>query len=125
MNFFNGVLLKLVPSLGYKGIVDTQIRIYKKLKQDNLKEENILNIILDTRRETSLNDIGADSYYQDLIAIPNKTLEKTIWAIIDWELFSSMEAYERRGRNKIPLDFVDRYKQEILAYIRKKVNSIP
>jgi len=172
INFLKGIVLKFVPSLGYKGIVDTQIRMYKKLKMDNYKalqnwskttppavglerlisngglrknidgkvinkfmndnpgfiaphqEQDILNIILDTRRRVSLKDVGANSYYQDLIAIPNKTLEETIWTIIDWELFSSMEAYKRRERNKIPLDFVDRYKQEILVYIRKKVSSI-
>lgn len=143
INFLKGVVLKLIPRLGYKGIADTQIQIYKKLKEENLKalrdwsknnpsvgfiapyqEQDILNVILDTRRRVSLKDIGADFYYKDLITIKNKTLEETIWAIIDWELFSNMRAYERRGKNNIPLEFIDGYKKEIKDYIRKRIVKV-
>lgn len=36
-DFLQGVFLKIFPSLGYKSVVNTQILLYKKLKQENYK----------------------------------------------------------------------------------------
>ncbi|MDO8561610.1 MAG: hypothetical protein Q7S05_02165 [bacterium] len=140
--FLNGLLLKALPFLGYKGVVNQQIRIYKKFKRANLEElkrfqtgnqhsafipsyaeSDILNILLDSRRKFSSSDVGADAYYQDLMKEPNKSLESVIMAIVEWEYLSNMRAYRIRGENEIPSEFIESYRQEMKDYIREKVSS--
>ncbi len=172
--FLAGLLVKALPFLGYKGVVSHQIRIYKKLKDENssafkawaktakpsvniesltnesglrndatvgdikkfrqenaenkfvpsYSENDILNIILDTRRKFDAQDLGADGYYTDLIQLPNKTLEQVIMAIVEWEYLSNMRAYAIRGEHNIPNEFIESFRQEASAYIHNRVSNI-
>lgn len=122
--FLKGLLLKVFPFLGYKGVVSQQVRIYKKFKREDYPEDAILNIILDARRKFSSRDVGADSYYQDLMAMPGKTLESVIMAIVEWEYLSSMRAYEIRGKHNIPPEFIESSRNEMSRYIHEKVSDI-
>ena len=117
-------ILKMFPFLGYKGVVNTQIRIYKKLKRKGYSETVALNKILDSRRKLSLRDLGADAFYQELINTNNKTLRQVIQAIVEWEYLDSFEAHARRSKNNVPFDFVEEYRKEIEAYISKKIETI-
>jgi hypothetical protein len=117
-------ILKMFPSLSYKGVVNTQIRIYKKLKRKGYSETVALNKILDSRRRLSLRDLGADAFYQELISIDNKTLEQVIQAIVEWEYLDSFEARVRRGKNNVPFDFVEEYRKEMKIYISKKIEAL-
>lgn len=123
VGLLKGLLLKIFPFLGYRGVVNQQIRIYKKFKKTNFSEDDILNIILESRRKFT-HDIGSDSYYQELISIPNKNLEQSIMAILEWEYLSNMRAYKIRGENNIPLEFIESYRQEMYNFIHNKVLSI-
>ena len=124
INFLIGrTVLKMFPFLSYKGVVNTQIRIYKKLKRKNYPEEVILNQILDSRRKLSLKDLGADAFYQDLISVNNKTLKQIIKSIVEWEYLYSFDAYGRRAKNNVPFDFVKKYRKEMELYIDKKIKN--
>ena len=117
-------ILKMFPFLGYKGVVNTQIRIYKKLKRKGYSEAVALNKILESRRKLSLKDLGTDDFYQELISIDNKTLEQVIQAIVEWEYLDSFEARVRRGKNNIPFSFVEEYRKEMKIYIGKKIEAL-
>lgn len=121
LNFFIGLfkalLLKIFPSLGYKGVVNTQIKIYKCLKNRGYADQDILNILLNSRRMLSQRDLGADNYYQELIDELNKNLEKVIIAIIDWEYFYNLDSYQLRGEKNIPIKFVEKFKEEMHEYV--------
>lgn len=119
-----GLLLKIFPFLGYKGVVSQQIRIYKKLKKAEYPEDAILNVILDARRRFSSRDVGADSYYQDLMATSDKTLESVIMAIVEWEYLSNMRVHEIRGKHNIPPEFIESSRNEMSRYIHEKVSDI-
>lgn len=122
--FIGTTILKLFPFLGYKGVVNTQIRIYKKLKRKNYPETVILNKILDSRRIFSLRDLRADDFYRELINIDNKTLEQVIQAIVEWEYLDSFEAHARRRKNDVPLSFVEEFRKEMKIYIDKKTEAL-
>lgn len=124
LGFLKGLLLKIFPFLGYKGVVSQQIRIYKKFKREDYPEDAILNIILDARKKFSSRDVGADSYYQDLMTMQDKTLESVIMAIVEWEYLSNMRAYEIRGKHNIPSEFIESSRNEMSRYIHEKVSDI-
>lgn len=123
LGFLKGLLLKIFPFFGYKGVVSQQIRIYKRLKKADYPEDAILNIILDARRKFSSRDAGADSYYQDLIAMSDKTLESVIMAIVEWEYLSNMRSYEIRDKHNIPPEFIESFRKEMFKYIHEKVST--
>lgn len=122
--FLRGLLFKIFPFLGYKGVVSQQIRIYKKFKREDYPEDAILNIILDARKKFSSRDVGADSYYQDLMTMQDKTLESVIMAIVEWEYLSNMRAYEIRGKHNISSESIESFRNEMSKYIHEKVSNI-
>ena len=122
--FLKMLILKMFPFLGYKGVVNTQIKIYKKLKRKGYSEAVALNKILDSRRIFSLRDLGANAFYQELINTDNKTLKQVIQAIVEWEQLDSFNARAKRERNNIPFGFTEEYRKEIKTYISKKIETI-
>jgi len=92
--FFQGILIKLFSSLGYKGVVDTQISCYNRIKKarPEFSEKEILNKLIVGRIE-ALPRVASKKeeydYYKLLLNNPDKTLEDVIWEIIFYENFKS------------------------------------
>ena len=127
---FKAILIKLFPSLSYKGVVNKQIKLYQRSINKGVPEQDALNQLLDSRRRalkitnsvvSNTQDLGANEYYQDLIMLPNKTLAQTIKAIVEWEYLYNMKSYELRNKNRIPPSNVDDFKNEVSKYIESKV----
>ena len=91
---FWGILIKLFPSLGAKGIIDTQIKVYKKLmnKFPEASENDLLNSLIMSRVNAPFSTSTIQNEYanyESMIQNPNKTLEDVIWAIVEYELLLS------------------------------------
>lgn len=122
---FKAILIRLFPSLSYKGVVDAQIKFYKRQIEKGASEQDALNELLDSRSAISDDfDKGANEYYQDVKMLPNKTLAQTIKAIVEWEYLYNMKSYELRAKNRIPPGYVDEFKNEISKYIEGKVAEL-
>ena len=92
--FLGGLLVKLFPSVGTKGLIDTQISVYKRLKRKfpSADENDLLNSLIMSR----MNAPGSPStreeelaHYETLLESSNKTLEDVIWAIVEYECLLS------------------------------------
>lgn len=115
---FKGVLLKLFPSLGYQGVVNTQINLYNKAK-GKMPEQEILNRLILGRIAVSFREKEeAEKAYGHLINDDNKTLEDVIKAIANYEYFESADSKAKISR--IPQESVQEYKKECMEYIEKK-----
>lgn len=122
---FQSIITSIFSGLGYKGVVNTQISLYKKIRASKeASEDEIICYLLSSRLEVSNNDIGAESYYQELLKMPNKNLEWAIVSILEWEYFGNQKALEKIHRNNIPQEYVNEYYQEMLEYVRIKVTSL-
>jgi hypothetical protein len=92
------LLLKVFPSLGYKGVVDTQIACYRRLKKKfpTESENDLLNILIMSRIQAPFG-VGSKheeyTHYEPLLQSPNKTLEDVIWAIVEYEYILSREEH--------------------------------
>ncbi|GEM_PF-6189718 len=130
--------LKIVPpAIGFETVVDEDGHLKKDITIEALEkfrgknnpimpgysEENILNIILDSRRKSFNGNFEADIYFSKLIATPNKTLEQIICAIVEWEYLENDDSHRIRTEKNIPQDFVDRYRKEIRSYIHSKIKG--
>lgn len=88
--FFHGLLIKLFPSMGTKGLIDTQISVYKRLKRKfpSADENDLLNSLIMSRvnapwsPSTRTEELG---HYEPLLQSSNKTLEDVIWAIVEYD----------------------------------------
>ena len=92
----NAFLLKIFPSLGPKGVVDTQISVYNRLKRKfpTASENDILNSLVMSRvkappRVAPLQEEYV--HYKLLLQNLDKTLEDVIWAIVEYEYILSRE----------------------------------
>ena len=88
--FFQGILIKLFPPLSYKGVVDTQIKVYNKLKRKYPKasENDLLNSLIISRIKAPPRIAPKEeeyTHYESLLNNPNKTLEDVILAIFEYE----------------------------------------
>ena len=91
-----GVLLKLFPSMGPRGVIDTQITVYKRLKKKfpAANENDILNSLIMSRIKAPLSPTSRPEeyvHYETLLQTPNKTIEDVIWAIVEYEYILSRE----------------------------------
>jgi len=97
MSFSNQFLPKVFSSLfGYKGVIDTQISVYNRLKRHmpEMPENELLNKLIASRirawpRVRSKEQ--EQEYYAQLLEDSNKSLEDVIWAIIEYEFIQSRE----------------------------------
>ena len=130
---------KASPAIGIETMIDgTGIKRNltmdeaEKFRRDNTMnkfvppyaENDILNIILASRREFDAKDIGAHDYFSELIGGKNKSLEQVIMAILEWEFLSNLRAYRIRGENSIPPEFIKSYRREMVEFVHKKVQNI-
>ncbi len=102
LNIIKGLLraflLKIFPSLGYKGTVDTQIFAYNllKMKFPAECEDDLLNTLIMSRIEAPPRVAPKQeeyTHYEPLLENPDKTLEDVIWAIVEYEYILSREEH--------------------------------
>lgn len=136
MSFIEVFLLKAFsPLFGYKGVINTQINVYNRLKKrmPEIPENELLNKLI-TSRAKALPRAGSkeqdQEYYAQFLENPNKTLEDVIWAIIDYEFIRSraQEAIIKGQQMGLSIDeivghwhdFEARVKGDIRESIRRK-----
>ncbi len=95
--FLKGLLLKVFPSFGPKGLIDTQISVYKRLKKKYpaAAENDILNSLIMSRINAPLNPSTKHEerlHYDSILQNTNKKLEDVIWAMFEYENVLSREA---------------------------------
>ncbi len=121
-----GFLLKIFPSWGPKGVIDTQIIVYNRLKRKFPKtsENDILNSLIMSRVKASPRVASLQNeyiHYELLLQNPDKTLEDVIWEIINYEYFESRKDYLKK---KIPSKTLIEARLEAKQYIKNKVTKI-
>ena len=87
-------MVKIFPSLGPKGVVDTQVTVYKRLKKKfpTAPENDLLNSLIMSRIKSPLSPTTFQeeyAHYEALLQDPNKTLKDVIWAIVEYEYLLS------------------------------------
>jgi hypothetical protein len=92
----SALLIKMFPSLGYRGAVNTQITIYNRLraKFPNAAENDLLNSLIMSRIKSFPAMTSTEKehiHYRPLLQNPNKKLYDVIWAIIEYENILSRE----------------------------------
>ncbi|HUS46431.1 MAG TPA: hypothetical protein VM219_10480 [Phycisphaerae bacterium] len=131
---FWGLLIKLFPSLGPKGVIDTQITVYKRLKAKfpYADENDILNSLILSRVNAPLSPSSTSeelAHYETLLESTDKTLEDVIWTIVEYEYLLSRGPELHRELAEVgakPTDVAEeiaewhRYIKERVAEMRTK-----
>jgi len=141
-NIGKGLLLKLFPSLGPKGVINTQIAVYKKLKKKypTASEDDILNSLIMYRVKSPLSPTSSQeeiNHYDKILKNNNKTLEDVIWAIIEYEYILSRFVNYQKLREILSAKLskfnwtpekiqeeIDKEKDDWIQYIQEKVRNI-
>ncbi|MFH1717200.1 MAG: hypothetical protein ABIF19_07610 [Planctomycetota bacterium] len=94
LTILKGLLLRAFPSMGPRGVIDTQIAVYQRLKNkfSTASENDILNSLIMSRVNAPMSpSTPSDEYthYEPLFENPNKALEDVIWAIVEYEYILS------------------------------------
>jgi len=123
--FFLGILTKLFPSLDYKGVVDTQIAVYNKLKRKYPKalENDLLNSLIISRIKAPPRVASEEqeyAHYKSLLNDSDKTLEDVIWEIVNYEYLESRKDFLEK---RVPPEILIREISEAKQYIKEKVNK--
>lgn len=93
-----GILSSILPFLSYKGAVNKQIALYKKMRsrKPDIPENELLNVFLVSRLE-SLPKVASKEqeyrHYESLLRSSKKTLKDVIWSIIEYEYILSREEH--------------------------------
>ncbi|MBU1259874.1 MAG: hypothetical protein KJ757_03995 [Planctomycetes bacterium] len=92
--FFKGLLIQVFPSLGFKGMIDTQINVYRRLKAKfpDASEKDLLNSLIMNRINAPYSlstTVEERAHYDTLLQDSNKTLKDVIWAIVEYECLLS------------------------------------
>lgn len=82
--FLSGLSLKLFPSLGPKGIINTQINMYQRFKKrfPATSENDLLNLLIRSRMNSPLSPSSTqeeNTYYKPMLQDSSKTLEDVIF----------------------------------------------
>ncbi|GAH28803.1 unnamed protein product [marine sediment metagenome] len=128
--FLKGLLLKIFPSFGPKGLIDTQISVYKRLKKKFPKaaENDIINSLIMSRINAPLSPSTKHEerlHYESILQNTNKKLEDVIWAIFEYENVLSREAELNLQLQKINAQPVEieqeyqRWKKYIMECVEK------
>lgn len=129
--FLKGLLLKIFPSFGPKGLIDTQISVYKRLKKKFPKaaENDIINSLIMSRINTPLSPSTKHEerlHYESILQNTNKKLEDVIWEIFEYENVLSREAELNLQLQKInaqPAEIEQEY-QKWKKYIMECVEKL-
>lgn len=89
-----GLILRVFPSMGPRSVIDTQITVYRRLKNKftTASENDILNSLIMSRINAPMSPSTTSEesiHYEPLLQNPNKTLEDVIWAIVEYEYILS------------------------------------
>ncbi|NQT23543.1 MAG: hypothetical protein HQ579_08940 [Candidatus Omnitrophica bacterium] len=119
---FKALMLKVFPSFGYKGVVDTQIGIYGRAKQSGATEQKALNHLIVSRKRLLLGEEkAAEQAYGFLLSDNHKTLKDVIKAIIAYEYFDNAES--KKLTSNMPMDAIEVAKKECAQYIDKRLSK--
>ena len=125
----------ILPFLSYKGVVNTQIALYKKARsrEPEIPEDDLLNTLLVLRIE-SLPRVAPKEqeyrHYESLLRSSEKTLKDVIWAIIEYEYILSREEYllgqaVRIGSSQEEMPaIVDTFEANVKRYIEQRIEAI-
>jgi len=130
------LLEKIFPPLSYKGVVNTQIAVYKKLKkrEPKMPEDKLLNLLITSRVEAPPRVASKQdeyTHYESLLKNPNKTLEDVILAIVEYEYILSRSEFviDRGFRVGLSLQEtlanIDRFKSKARKYITERIKRKP
>jgi len=133
-NLLMGVLVNLIPSIGYKDTVNTQITIYKRLKKKfpQASKNDLLNFLIISRIKAIPrvdSSSGEFDYYTFLLEKPNKDLREVIWEIVNYENFESrkQKVYDKFSRmnfsEKDILIMIDKWGIDCKEYINKRIRQ--
>jgi len=94
MAFIKGLIVIIIPSAGPKGVINTQISVYRRLKKrfPAASEDDILNSLIMSRCNTQLGFSSRQKeivHYKAILNNKNKTIEDVIWAIVEYEYILS------------------------------------
>ena len=130
----SSLLLKIFPSLGYRGVVNVQITVYNRLrlKYPKASENDLLNSLIMSRIESfpaMTSSVIERAHYRPLLENPDKTLYDVIWAIIEYENILSREddIQAKFARMELPQSFVtaemDSQKEIWKTYIKETIEK--
>ena len=92
IGIIQALMLKIFPFIGYRGVINTQISIYNRLKKraPEMPENELLNSLI-TSRMKAWPKVSSEEeyYYTELLGNPDKTLEDVIWTIVGYEYIQS------------------------------------
>ncbi len=125
------LLLQLFPSRGPRGVIDTQIVMYKRLKAKFLSADknDVLNSLIMSRVNTSTSPLIKSEervHYESLLQSTSKTLEDVIGAIVEYEhILSRGEKLHQQLADigASPKD-VEKEIEKWFAYLKEKVKEV-
>ena len=129
-----GFLVKIFPSLGYKGVINTQINVYNRLRKraPEMSENDLLNRLIISRIEAPPRVASKEEEYEryrPLLENPDKALEDVIWAIVEYEHILSREEHIFNQLSKMGLSepeiltAIDDQKAEMRAYVKESIEK--
>lgn len=132
---FLGMLSNILPFLSYKGVVNTQIALYKKMRsrEPEIPEDDLLNVLLFSRIDSLPRITSKEQeykHYESLLRCSEKTLKDVIWAIIEYEYILSREEHllgqaVRTGSSQEELlANVDTFEANVKRYIEKRIGAM-
>lgn len=97
------LLYKLFPFATHKGIINTQISIYNRLKRraPRMPENDLLNRLIISRLESRPRVASREeeyAHYKPLLENPNKTLEDVIWTIVEYEYIQCRDVVDQASK---------------------------
>lgn len=127
-----GLLLRVFPSMGPKGVINTQIAVYQRLKRKfpTASENDLLNSLIISRLNAPFSPSTSQeecAHYEPILQDSNKTLEDVIWAIVEYEHILSREEKLNRELSKIgasPAAIVEEL-EKWRQYIKERVAELP
>lgn len=130
------LLSKIFPFTTYKGVINTQISIYNRLKSGvpEMPENDLLNHLIISRIKSRPRVASQEeeyAHYKPLLENPDKTLEDVIWAIVEYEYILSRDVFAKASKMGLsPTEmlpeidnFTARVAKDIKESIEKKVKK--
>lgn len=129
------LLLRMIPSLSYKGVVNTLVKCYTRIRKDRtgITENETLNYLISIRVEASPRVATKQeelAHYEPLLKKDDKSLEEVIFDIVVYEYISSreQELFDRLSslgvsQEEISQEIVNQ-KSQALAYIRECIAKL-
>ena len=129
------LLLKIFPSLSYKGVVNTLVKCYMRIRKDRpgIAESEVLNYLISLRVEAPPRVVTKQeelAHYEPLLKKNDKGLEEVIFAIVEYEYISSreQELLARLSSMGFSQDEISQeiknQKSQALAYIRNCIAKL-